>query len=279
MTHPTDVGKAAENAGNAVLRPTDQSIVDWADRARIALRAAAAAGYPPYVQRLAIHLDLLADGAAAIVLDRRRWPELLPSVQALLACASDPEETRLGQERLAVAAQVAGYAGCQARLLLGWELAGRSAYSGEPERFAAEGLPTIDEALPERVWVPPPVVPPAELRDAVAALLPEADRELVALAVSLAMGDESGISGHGRRHARMSGDAGTAVALAAKGPDAVPGPRERAIAQAATQLARTPAALTEADLSRLTSQDARGVVAAAALATWEARLAITLARA
>lgn len=280
MTYPAEVSQAAENAGNVVLRPTDQSVVDWADRARLALCAAAAVGYPPYVERLSIHLDLLADDAAAVVLDRGRWAELSETARALLACACDPEETGLEPERLVIAAQVAGFTGFQARLSLGRDLAAHVVHSGASSaRFTVGGLPTADETFPERRWVAPPVSPPPELREATATLLPEADRELVALAVSVVAGCEHGVSEHGRRHVRLSGDETTAVALATKGPGAVPGPRDRAIAQAATELARTPCALAERDVSPLNSEDVHGVVAVAALSTWETRLRTTLGRA
>lgn len=66
-----DVREAAENADAAVLRPEDQSQLDHADRARIALRVALVNEAPSYADSVAVGLD-----DAEVVRDVERWGEL-----------------------------------------------------------------------------------------------------------------------------------------------------------------------------------------------------------
>jgi cysteine synthase A len=286
-----DVREYTESVDAAVLRPTDDSVLSLADRARVALRTAQVNEHPAYAAELAGRLDELAgQGASDVVGDPARWTELPVPTQALLAHAElvalDPADA--GQEdvdtlrahgftpaQIVAAAQVVAYVSYRVRLLTALI---------EQSTVDIGGLLPAAETFPVLRWVPwvdPPPAPeladgktpakwspfyltlahdPLVLGERTAlynaimtgpGALPREDRELAALAASLVTGCEYCASIHGRRQAQLAHDETVAVALATKGPDAVADPRQRAVVDAAGSLALTPPRLTAADAGRL----------------------------
>ncbi|MGP4021282.1 peroxidase-related enzyme [Saccharopolyspora sp. 5N708] len=328
-----DVREFTASVDAAVLRPVDQSVLDWADRARIALRVALVNEHQEYADEIARELDSLAGaGAAEVIRDTDRWRELPESRQALLAhceqVALDPADAGAGEiavlqahgftaAQVVAASQVVAYVSYRVRLLLGVRLvaeAGDGPVSGPVNTIeagaTADGceLPAPAEAFPVLRWVP--WVEPDEsagadssplhqtlshdplvlaqrsaLHDAImAGSLDRADRELAALAASLITGCEYCASVHGRRQVELSRDQVTSVALAKAGPAAVADPRQRAIVDAVGALSPTPAALDAADIRRLhaaglSADDARDLIAVAAMFAWTNRLLMTLGNA
>ncbi|MGI8309883.1 peroxidase-related enzyme [Saccharopolyspora hattusasensis] len=334
-----DVRELTASVDAAVLRPSDESVLSYADRTRIALRVALVNERWEYADELADQLDSLAgDGAADAVRDVERWSGLPDSLQALLAhceqVALDPADAGFDEiaelraqgfspAQVVAASQVVAYVSYRVRLLLGLSLveqAGDGPVPAGPVNAIEAGatadgceLPTPAEAFQVLRWVPwvDPVAEPPEseaeptpfhltllhdpqvlaertaLHNAITtgtSALDRADRELAALATSLINGCEYCAAVHGRRQAQLSGDQITAVALATAGPAAVADPRQRAVVDAASALARTPAALAAADIRRLHSaglnvDDVRDLVAVSAMFAWNNRLLMTLGNA
>jgi uncharacterized peroxidase-related enzyme len=338
-----DVREFTTSVDAAVLRPTDQSLLSWADRARIALRVALVNEHDEYADELAQQLDSLAgDGSADVVRDVERWSELPEPLQALLAhceqVALDPADAGFDEigalrasgfssAQVVAASQVVAYASYRVRLLLGLRLIEQADDAPVPAGpvntieagSTADGcqLPTPAEAFPVLRWVPwvDPVPTPEKSADSDektpakwspfyltllhdpdvleertalynaimtgTGSLDRADRELAALATSLATGCGYCAGVHGRRQVQLSKDQVTSVALAEAGPAAVADPQHRAIVDAAGALAPTPAALAATDVRRLHEvglgpDDVRDLLAVAAMFAWANRLMMTL---
>ena len=174
-----DVRVFTASVDTAVLRPADQSVLSWADRARIALRTALVNEHEAYAGELAGHLDSLADaGACDIAGDPARWDELPEPTRALLAHAElvalDPDDVTQDDiaalrehgftpAQIVAAAQVVAYVSYRVRLLAGaTALRGPATATVPAEQSDVEvdGLPPASEAFPVLRWVPW-VAPPA----------------------------------------------------------------------------------------------------------------------
>ncbi|MCI2423351.1 peroxidase-related enzyme [Saccharopolyspora sp. K220] len=174
-----DLREFTASVDAAVLRPADQSVLDWADRARIALRVALVNEHQEYADEIARELDSLAgDGAADVIRDTDRWTELPEPLHALLAhceqVALDPVDASAAEiavlrahgftaAQVVAASQVVAYVSYRVRLLLGVRLveaAGDGPVSGPVNSIeagaTADGceLPSPAEAFPVLRWVP-----------------------------------------------------------------------------------------------------------------------------
>ncbi|GLY03797.1 peroxidase-related enzyme [Actinoplanes sp. NBRC 101535] len=118
----------------------------------------------------------------------------------------------------------------------------------------------------------------------VAGALGRADRELAALGTSLVTGCEYCASVHGRRQIQLSGDTGTSVLLAQKGPSVLGDPLQQAVVALAAHTATTPPTVGAGDVTALREaglgDDAiRDALAVAAMFAWANRLMMTLGEA
>lgn len=174
-----DVRELTANVDTAVLRPDGESVLDRADRVRIALRVALVHDQPDLAGELAAELDaLVGEGAADVVRDTERWAELSEEQQALLAhcelVALDPADVSVAEvgelraqglstAQVVAAAQLVAATSFRVRLVRGLELAGSAdaVPDAAPATTIAVGatadgceLPTPDEAFPPMRWVP-----------------------------------------------------------------------------------------------------------------------------
>ena len=233
----------------------------------------------------------------------------------------DLEATGFSPEQVVLLSQVAAYSSFRARLNRGLSLLvdGTGIAPRRPPCVDLDwsGLPTADEQFPALDWVPS--VRPAPVPDTPAGAdlrtphvwspfyltllhdptvlghrtalynaimtgvgaLDRVDRELAALATSLATGCRYCSAVHGQRQVRLAGEHGPAVALARHGVDALPNDRQYAIAVFAQRMAPTPPSVCTDDVARLRKvglddNDICDLVAVTAMFAWANRLMMTL---